>query len=112
VAVEQDRSGWTVNAEGSEITVAYQGTVWMERETARVLRLEMEAVRIPKDFPFNAVEWTVNYAYTRINGMEYLLPSRSETLSCSRGTRFCSRNVIDFRNYRRYGGDATITFEQ
>jgi hypothetical protein len=112
VAVQQDRSGWDVNAEKEKITVAYKGTVWLERETGRTLRLEIQAERIPKDFPFNAVEWTVNYAYTRISGVEFLLPSRSETLSCSRGSRFCSRNVIDFRNYRRFGGDSTITFEQ
>jgi hypothetical protein len=112
VAVQQDRSGWEVTAEKDTITVAYKGTVWLERDTGRALRLEMQADRIPKDFAFNAVEWTVDYSYTRISGVEYLLPSRSETLSCARASRFCSRNTIEFRNYRRFGGDSTITFEQ
>jgi hypothetical protein len=33
-----------------------------------------------------------------------------ETLTCERGTNRCSRNVIDFRNYHRYAGDASIEF--
>jgi hypothetical protein len=34
----------------------------------------------------------------------------SENLSCERGTDVCSHNVIDFRNYHKYTGEATITF--
>ena len=41
---------------------------------------------------------------------QYLLPVHSESLSCQRGTNDCSRNVIDFRNYRKYTGESTITF--
>ena len=81
-------------------------------DSARLLRLEIQAVRIPGGFPFSSAEWSIDYAYTRISGEEFLLPVRSETLNCGRGTRFCSRNVIDFRNYRKFGAESGITFEQ
>jgi hypothetical protein len=35
----------------------------------------------------------------------------SEALSCERGTSFCTRNVIDFRNYKKFGADTSITFD-
>ncbi len=41
---------------------------------------------------------------------QYLLPVHAETLSCQRGTPYCSRNTIDFRNYKKYTGESTITF--
>lgn len=112
LSVEKERSGWTLNADGQAITVGYQGTVWLERETARVLRLEIQAVRIPSNYPFSSAEWSIDYGYTRIGTDEYLLPTRSETLNCGRGTRYCSRNVIDFRNYRRFTGESTIIFDK
>jgi hypothetical protein len=42
---------------------------------------------------------------------QYLLPVHSETLTCQRGTNVCSRNVIDFLNYRKYAGEASVTYE-
>jgi hypothetical protein len=57
------------------------------------------------------VESATDYEYTRLGDTkQYLLPVHSETLSCQRGTSYCSRNAIDFRNYHKYSGDSTITF--
>jgi hypothetical protein len=44
------------------------------------------------------------------------IPSSNSTgfykaLSCERGTSLCLRNVIDFRNYKKFGADTSITFE-
>ena len=44
------------------------------------------------------------------DAQQYLLPVHSENLSCQRGTLYCSRNVIDFRNYHKYTGESTIKF--
>ena len=35
----------------------------------------------------------------------------SEALSCTRGSSDCTRNTIDFRNYKKFGADTSITFE-
>jgi len=34
----------------------------------------------------------------------------AEVLTCIRGTSHCSRNKIEFRNYRKFEADSTITF--
>ena len=38
------------------------------------------------------------------------LPVHAENLSCQRGSDNCSHNVIDFRNYHKYSGESSITF--
>jgi hypothetical protein len=65
---------------------------------------------MPKAFPLDTVESAVDYDYVLIADKKFLLPVHSEALSCERGTAICSRNVIDFRNYRKFGADTEITF--
>jgi hypothetical protein len=92
---------------------AYRGSIWIDKETSRVLRIEMQAYQMPEGFPFDKVESATDYEFVRIGGdHEYLLPVHAETLSCERGTNMCSRNVIDFRNYHKYAGEAEIKFEK
>jgi hypothetical protein len=94
-----------------EYSPAYRGSVWIDPQTARVLRIEMEAFGFPSTFPTDHVESATDYEYVRLgDAKQYLLPVHSETLSCERGTPNCSRNVIDFRNYHKYSGESTITF--
>ena len=35
----------------------------------------------------------------------------AESLGCERNSNDCSRNVIDFRNYRKYMADSKVTFD-
>jgi hypothetical protein len=91
---------------------AYSGSVWIQKQTGQLLRVEMQARHMPKEFPIDTVESAVDYEYVRISGQQYLLPVHAETLSCQRGTNNCSRNVIDFRNYHKFSGESTITFQK
>ena len=109
-SIEQPRSNWRVEAGGSSYRPAYSGAIWIDKETSRVLRIEMSARSIPKDFPLDSVESTVDYDFVLIGDRKFLLPTHSEALSCVRGTSDCSRNVIDFRNYKKYGAESNITF--
>jgi hypothetical protein len=110
--VDREHSHWHIQAPSQSIMAAYKGSVWLERETAEVLRIEMQTYRMPKDFPFDKVESAIDYEYVRLGENRFLLPVHSETLTCVRGTSNCSRNVIDFRNYRKYAGESTITFDK
>jgi len=87
--------------------------VWIEKKNGRVLRIEMQTRNMPSEFPLDKVETAADYEYVRIGGsQQFLLPVHSETLSCQRGTSVCSRNAIDFRNYKKYSGEASITFDK
>lgn len=70
-------------SEGLNYAPAYGGEIWIDKDTSRVLRVEMAA-----------------------------LPAHSEALYCQRGGTACSRNITDFQNYKQYSADATITFEE
>jgi len=111
-SVEQPNSHWTLEASGQSYEPAYSGSIWIDKETSRVLRIEMAARRIPTDFPLDSAESTVDYDFVLLGDKKFLVPTHSEVLSCQRGTPDCSRNVIDFRNYRKFGTDTTITFEK
>jgi hypothetical protein len=111
-SVEQPNSHWTLEASGQSYEPAYNGSIWIDKETSRVLRIEMAARRIPSDFPLDSAESTVDYDFVLLGDKKFLVPTHSEVLSCQRGTPDCSRNVIDFRNYRKFGTDTTITFEK
>jgi hypothetical protein len=109
--IEQPRSSWQVYAGGSRYRPAYGGSIWIDKETSRVLRIEMDARKIPDEFPLDHIESAVDYGFVTIGTKKFLLPTHSESLSCNRGTTECTRNSIDFRNYRRYGADSSITFD-
>jgi hypothetical protein len=110
-AVEQPRSMWHVYASSESYVPGYTGSIWIDKETFRVLRIEMSAVDMPRAFALDAVESAVDYDYVLIGDKKALLPTHSEALSCIRGTSECTRNVIDFRNYKKFGADTSITFD-
>jgi hypothetical protein len=110
--VDRENSNWLVRVASQSIEPAYRGRVWIDKETARVLRIEMETVSLPEAFPLEKVESTADYQFVRLAAAsQYLLPVNAEILSCQRGSNYCSRNHIDFRNYHKYAGESTITFE-
>jgi len=109
--VDREHSHWDIHAGSQSYMPAYTGSIWIDPQTARVLRIEMEAKGLPSDFPLDHVESATDYQNVRLGDLkQYLLPVHSEILSCQRGTNNCSRNVIDFRNYHKYTGESTITF--
>jgi hypothetical protein len=109
--VERENSHWHVQVASQSILPAYHGSVWIDKETSQILRIEMQAIQVPKDFPLDQIESATDYQYVRISERQFLLPVHAEVLSCQRGSDDCSRNAIDFRNYHKYAGEATITFE-
>ena len=111
--VDREHSHWSIHATSHSYNPAYSGSVWIDPETARVLRIEKSAKGMPRDFPLDHVESATDYQYVRLSdGKPYLLPVHAETLSCKRGTDSCSRNVMDFRNYHKYTGESTNPAEQ
>ena len=110
--VSHPHSHWKIQVPGQAIQPAYHGSVWIDKETARVLRIEMQAVKIPAEFPDDTTEMAIDYDFiTSLGSEKYLLPVKAEVLSCQRGTNTCQRNTIEFRNYHKYSGESTITFK-
>ena len=111
--VPRERSHWRVEAPSQLYYPAFRGTIYVDKATSRVLRLEQQARNLPKAFPFDTVESATDYAFIRLAAgeQEYLLPGNAEVLSCERGTSFCSRNRIEFRNYKKFDAASSISFK-
>jgi hypothetical protein len=110
-SVEQPNSMWHVYASSESYVPGYTGSIWIDKENFRVLRIEMSAVNMPRSFALDDVESAVDYDYVLIGDKKFLLPVHSEALSCVRGTSECTKNVIEFRNYKKFGADSSITFD-
>jgi hypothetical protein len=105
-------SDWQINVGGQSLRPAYSGSVWIDKSTAEVRRLEMQADDIPSDFPLDSVEWAVDYDKVPLGTSSFFLPIHAENLGCQRGSSICMKNAIDFRNYHKFSGQSTITFGQ
>ncbi|MGA2590416.1 MAG: hypothetical protein ABSH32_10905 [Bryobacteraceae bacterium] len=110
-SVEREHSHWRIMVASQLVTPSYKGSVWIDKETKRVLRIEMQATHMPEAFPADKVEMATDYEFVRFSELQFLVPVHAETLACDRGTDVCSRNAIDFRNYHKYSGESTIQFK-
>jgi hypothetical protein len=108
--VQKENSQWRVEWE-KRLTAfpAYRGLVWVDRETGHVLRLTMNTVDMDKDFPIKSVESQLDYNWAEISGIRFLLPETSTNLMSDGST--LSKNVIEFRLYRKFEAESKITFE-
>jgi hypothetical protein len=99
------------DAAGESVVVAHRGKVWVDREKARVLRIESEAYDVPRDFPMRASNVALDYDWVTIPGQgEYLLPARSVVVMTvdERSQTAQFRNDIRFRNYQKFGTELKI----
>ena len=90
-----------------------KGRVWLDRETARVLRVDYQLTDIAPSFPVKSVTKSIDYDMVEIAGDKYLLPIISDFRGIVQGgaRRFEQRNLIRFRNYQKYGTEVTIVEE-
>jgi hypothetical protein len=105
-------SDWQIRVGGQTLIPAYSGSVWIDKATAQVRRIEMQADKIPVDFPLDTMQWAVDYDMVPLGTASFLLPIRAENLGCQRGTSTCMKNTIEFRNYQKFAGQSTITYDK
>jgi hypothetical protein len=111
--VERQNSHWHVVFAAQSILPSYKGSIWVDKKSARVVRIEMQATNIPHDFPEDTIETAVDYGFISLGAEEkFFLPTQAEILSCERGVNACGRNVIEFRNYHRFTGETKIIFDK
>jgi len=110
--VPRERSHWRIEAPSQLYYPAFSGSIWIDKQTSRALRIEQQARQMPLLFPFDTMETATDYDFVRLSSPEqFLLPVNAEVLGCVRGSRLCTRNRIEFRNYRKFGAQSDITFD-
>ena len=106
--IEQERSRWTLHMNGKKYSPGHHGKVWLDLETGRAIRVEMEATFLPYDFPLSSAEGIIQYDDVEIDEQSYLLPAMADNTVCVRDSAVCSRINIDFRDYRKFSSESTL----
>ncbi|HCC57366.1 MAG TPA: hypothetical protein DEQ47_08890 [Solibacterales bacterium] len=107
--VEQGNSQWMLDYEHRErIQPAYEGLVYIDKETGKVLRITLHAVELPPSFPIQDAHTQLDYDYTKISGQNFLLPLVAQVRM--RHDNILTKNDNEFRMYRKYGVESSITF--
>jgi hypothetical protein len=108
--VTQARSQWGISWQKQlEIMPAYRGLVYVDRDVPMVVKVTMEAENMPASFPIQEARSTLDYDFIDIAGNQFLLPLKAEMRM--REGKILIRNSTEFRNYRKFGAEATITFD-
>lgn len=111
-AIPQSHSTYTINwATGLKrfhMTAAFSGFVFVDAESGQVVRIVSQAEGIPADWPVRRNSSTIDYGYVEIGGRQFLVPRHVESyVALKNGQR---RNVSEFTRYRRFAGEANISF--
>ncbi len=81
----------------------YAGSLWIDPAKQEVLRLEIRAVDIDPKFPLKSMEETIDYGHAQAGDLsDLLVPLHSETLTCNRFAPVCNRNVLEFKDWRKF----------
>lgn len=107
--IQQENSHWTLNFDKQSIRPKYKGAIWIDPKEMMVRRVEMEGVSLPSTYPVSAVEAVLEYGPVRIGDKTYLLPTSSQNLACFRFQPGCVMNELEFRNYKKFTAEVTIS---
>ena len=110
--VQGENSHWGLLIDDNLVFIAYQGTVWIEKASGHVLRLERNAWNVPVSVQLDIVRTSTDYDFIAIGLSQRFLPVHSEVFFCHRDTNRCNKNVIDFHDYRKYTAETTISFDK
>lgn len=109
--VPQQRSQWLISYQRLQETIAgYRGQVYIDKDTGLVLRISSVTDDLPRDFPIHEARTALEYGFADIADHEYLLPLRA-TVRMREG-KLLTRNEVEFRLYRKFTAEATISFEE
>jgi hypothetical protein len=107
--VPLETSSRTINYNNQRTVVtAYRGRCWIDPKSYQVVRLEDKAISIPVDFPITRSEGAIDYDLADISGRKYWLPVRAEVLLVEGGAKLHTRNVIEFKRYRKFEAEVRI----
>src|SRR5262245_11717245 len=107
--VARETSSRTINYNNERtIVTAYRGRCWIDPESLQIVRLEDKAINIPPDFPITRSDGATDYDLADIGGRKYWLPVRAEVLLVEGGSKLHTRNVIEFKRYRKFEAEVRI----
>ena len=109
--IDPNGVGPRIQIGGSGGPVAWDGFVYIDRESEHALAICLRAVNIPRSYGVRQVHLSVFYGNVKIDGKYYLLPVASEALSVMPGAIPIYRQSSRYRNYRKFEAESNVQFE-
>ncbi|HEX4133534.1 MAG TPA: hypothetical protein VHY84_02850 [Bryobacteraceae bacterium] len=109
-AIDQPHSKETIDYDrgAQKVTPGYHGEIFVEKGPNVIWRITVEPDP-PASFPIQNIHQVLDYRYTDISGQKFLLPLNGTIIMRADGVG--TKNEIDFRSYRKYSADTSITFD-
>jgi len=105
--IDEKTSGWIISLQGRCIHVGMEGLIWIDRGDGSPVRFQLDTTIRARSAPVSST--TTDYGLVSIGDLgKFLLPVRSESVTCAPKTDNCGRNVLEFRNYRKFSAEAHI----
>jgi len=110
--VSRERSNYQIfdgEDRSHSVITAYHGYFVVDAKTHAVVKLNVTAEDLPKDFPIQSAESTLVYREQDLSGHTFLLPSNLEVIMGA--SDFRNKIEKQFSIYRKYSADSEITFD-
>lgn len=91
---------------------SYRGSLKVKLDSQQVVHVELEATDLPKGFPLDRAERSVDFGLVQIGAEQYLLPTTAYWFGCYRNSYSCFLNRVDFREYRRFASESVVQFSK
>ena len=106
--VPLERTSMRIEGNHAAAMVAFHGLISALPETGAVYRITAEPENIPQEMAFQRMSSETEYGPVPISGKSYLLPVKTILSSAAGAVLF--RNESEFRDYKKFGSESTITF--
>ena len=111
-SVPRESSAWTLSVKNTySLKVGYQGRIWVDARNRSILKISQHTLQLPRNFPILYSETTTEYGYRDIAGLEnqsFFLPIAAEVVIRENQSRLSSRNLIEFREFKRFAADVKL----
>jgi hypothetical protein len=104
-------SGYVLTQSTGELQVPFEGSVYADRQTHAVLRIQAKCTGIPPTAEYRFVELTLDYGPAKVAGREYILPSRFVLDYMNSRQDRQNLNSGRFSAYREFSADTSIHFD-
>ncbi len=109
--VAPEESPWDLEVGGEHYRVPFRTEVWVSRDSGDILRIERASLSTPGETQISELRWSVTLSPTDLNGHTWLLPKTAEYAVSYESSDRREWNQMTFSDYRRYGSEVAVHFD-
>jgi hypothetical protein len=93
-----------------DVVVGQHGFVYVDRDTNQILRIVATSDPIPTGFPVQESTTLLDYEFTEIGGVRFLLPLRADVRLLASDAH--TKNEVEFHSYQKFVADSSVIYRR